>query len=178
LRNPDKIKAYSAKWYAEHGNGPSLKRRHLQGASRPMSEATDTSSYLGVYIAERALSKFFDNIERMPFGHPGYDFVCGKGFKIDVKSCCIRKMKQGNPCWMFTIRRNPVADWFLCLAFDNRESLEPQHVWLIPAYLINHLKTWGIRDSPAVLSKWRDYERPLDKVLACCETIRSSTSEI
>ena len=147
--------------------------RHLTGRQRPMADAKDCSLYLGVYVAERALSKFFDHIERMPYGNPGYDFICGKGFKIDVKSACRCKQVGRSDGWGFHIRRNCVADYFLCLAFDDRESLAPEHVWLIPGSVLNHLSSAVITESR--LAKWSAYEQPLNRVEACCSIMRDET---
>ena len=136
-----------------------------------MAEARDCAAFLGVFVAERALSRFFDHIERMPYGNPGYDFICGKGFKIDVKSSC--KQVGRSDGWGFHIRRNCVADYFLCLAFDDRESLRPEHVWLIPGSVLNHLS--GIFIAESRLVKWSAYEQPLNRVEACCSIMRDET---
>lgn len=158
-------------WNRSHP-GASVAWRHRTGNMRPMDTAKDCPMYLGVYIAERALSKFFDNIERMPANNPGYDFVCGKGFKIDVKSSCLLNKENKNPRWQFTIRHNTVADYFLCLGFDDRTSLEPMHVWLIPGRRINCMKGMSITNSPNVITKWEQYERPLDRLVACCDEMK------
>ena len=158
----DKVNAYHKAWEIKHG---------IVGK---IAESHDSSSYLGVYIAERALSKFFDHIERMPYGNPGYDFICGKGFKIDVKSACLRGYKGKNAtCWSFTIRKNQVADYFLCLAFNNRVDLEPQHVWLVPSDAAKNLYGLVVPCSNYGLNKWRKFEKPIENVLSCCNTIRS-----
>lgn len=51
---------------------------HKSGHARPLEDAPDCSSYLGVYVAERILSYYFEDITRMPYGHIGYDFICKK----------------------------------------------------------------------------------------------------
>lgn len=59
-----------------------------------MSDNIDCSEYLGVYIAERKIARkilldIFGNIdEEIPYGNPGFDFVCDRN-KIDVKSITI-----------------------------------------------------------------------------------------
>lgn len=146
---------------------------HRNGVHRPMSEAKDCSQYLGIHVAERALSKFFDHIERMPYGNPGYDFICGKGFKIDVKSSCRHKQLGKSDKWIYVINKNQIADYFLCIGFDNRASLNPEHVWLIPSDRINMRIGIGISDNPKVYKKWSIYEKPLDRVLSCCATMRA-----
>jgi len=149
-----------------------LNKNHEAGRSNSMKIAKETTSYLGVYIAERVLSRFFNHIERMPYGNPGYDFICGKGYKIDVKSSCIHN-GHGAMGWIFTINRNRVADYFLCLAFDNRENLTPMHVWLIPGTVVNNKKSAWITNSAIALDKYSKYEHPTDKVIACCDEMRS-----
>lgn len=171
-------KKCSAKWRREW-NADNAERLRIYsreyayrtGKRRPMSKAKDASGYLGVYIAERALSNFFDNITRMPNCNPGFDFLCGRGFKIDVKSSCLSKTKGCHGGWHFCIKKNKTADYFLCLAFDDRESLNPMHVWLIPGYAVNDLRTIYIPNSDKMF-RWNIYERPLDRVLGCCDKIR------
>lgn len=157
-------------WKKTHP-GYHTQHAHAIGRKRPMNEAKDCALYLGVHIAERALSNFFDNIQRMPTNNPGYDFICGKGFKIDVKSSC--KHHSTGSTWQFDINKNRDADYFLCLAFDNRENLEPQHVWLIPGSKINDRIGIGISNTTRSLHRWQEYEKRLDKVIERCGVIRS-----
>jgi len=145
---------------------------HRSGRQRPMSEARECSSFLGVHIAETVLRGFFETVEHMPYGFSGYDFICGKGKRIDVKSSCLCYRQNRAPEWSFGIGQNDVADYFLCLAFDNRTSLTPLHVWLIPGNLINNHYSLSMANSPRVIRKWDNYERPLDKAVACCEKMR------
>ena len=77
--------------------------------------------------------------------------------------------------YMFTIRKNKDTDQFLLLAFNNREELKPTHVWLVPGELINMHKTIGISETPKSLAKWSKYERPLDKMIGCCNEMRKET---
>lgn len=132
----------------------------------------DCSTFLGVVVAERVLSKVFKNVQRMAQGNPGYDFICGKGFKIDVKGSCLRKKLEQ---WNFHIERNQEADYFLCLAFDNRKDLNPLHIWLIPGDVLNHLIGTSIARS--TLEKWSKYELTdkLGDVLACCDTLKDQS---
>lgn len=159
-------------WCKECTHQYTKDRRHRLGIQRPMSEAKECSQYLGVYIAERALSRFFNNIHRMPMNNPGYDFICGKGFRIDVKSSCLHTISTQYSRWMFDIKRNSAADYFLCLAFGDRDSLEPLHVWLIPGNKINHLAVLSISSNPKIIKKWGDVEHSLTKVSACCEEMK------
>ncbi len=154
-----------------------LGHHKCQSCSRPMSQVKDCALYLGVHIAERALSGFFDNIIRMPANNPGFDFICGRGFKIDVKSAC-RTFPGGDRTgrWQFCINRNKIADYFLCLAFDSRESLEPQHVWLIPGADINKATLISVNDDDHGTARYAKYERSLDRVVLCCDKIKVSAT--
>lgn len=142
-----------------------------------MSKNKECPVYLGVYVAEKVLSKFFDNIIIMPYGNPGYDYICDKGYKIDVKSSCLH-IHNREKYWLFCIDRNTIADYFLCLAFDDRESLKPQHIWLIPGNIVNCRLRFGIYNTLSSLSKWLIYEKPLDKVINYCVELKQDTSEV
>lgn len=107
---------------------------------KPFYENKDCSMYLGD-LAERALSHYFKNIIRMPLCNRDYDYICGKGLKINVKASTRHNRNAKNlEGWQFEIKHNCVADYFLCSAFDSRKSLNPEHVWLIPGKVINHLR--------------------------------------
>jgi hypothetical protein len=169
IRHPNKGKAQIIKCREAK---PKYDWPHSSGRVRFMSEAKDCSMYLGVYIAEKVLSNFFDTFERMPMNNPGYDYVCGKGFKIDVKSSCLNDCGKINRRWMFNIEKNKIPDYFLCLGFDNRESLEPQHIWLIPSKEINCNRTISITNVKGSLDRMMKYERSLDRVIECCNKLR------
>lgn len=146
--------------------------KHRTGRQQSMETNRDCSVFLGVNIAERALSRFFDHIERMVYGNRGFDFICGRGYKIDVKSGCVILERGKSPYWKFTTRKNEIADYFLLLAFDSRELLEPQHVWLVPSATVNDRSSIKISNIASSLSKWTQYERPLDKLIACCNIMK------
>lgn len=161
-----------------HGNGLCQKRymreymrerRELAHGDR-ISENKDCPLFLGVYVAERVLSKVFKEVKRMPPKNTGYDFICNKGMKVDVKSACERD-RSGRKDWVFRIRKNKIADYFLCLAFDNREDLNPLHIWMLPGRLVN--KHTGIGISESTIMKWGEYELEIDAVTAVCNTFKS-----
>ena len=135
---------------------------------QPFNENMRCGMYLGVHIAEGVLGRVFKNVERMPMNNPGYDFICNKGKKIDVKSSC----QRGGGGWSFGIRHNIIADYFLCLAFDNREDLTPLHVWMIPGCKISHLK--GLSINQGTINKWDEYALDISKVAACCDTLKGT----
>ena len=131
------------------------------------------SQFLGITVAEHVLSNVFKNVVRAPMGNRGFDFWCNNGFKIDVKSSCIRrkKIKHSSDAWSFKIKRNEIADYFLCIAFDNREDLSPLHLWLIPGKDINTKLALSI--SASTLSKLDAYKLDINKTITCCDAMKS-----
>jgi hypothetical protein len=140
--------------------------------AKPATENKSCPAYLGCVIAETVLSHEFPGFKRMPYGNKGYDYDCTKGFKIDVKSGCRNCHENLTDRWIFTIRKNQIADYFLCIAFDNRKLLNPEHIWLIPGNLVNSTIGFSVSDLPKSLAKWSQYERPLENVLKCCNKLR------
>lgn len=135
------------------------------------------TTYLGVHVAEHLLSKVFSNVMRMPSGHKGYDFICGKGFKIDVKSSSlILATNSDTHHWFFTTKKNKVADYFALLAFDNRVSLTPLHFWIIPTDILNDKVTATI--SPTTTHKWKEFEKPTDKIITYCNDIKTKSNRL
>lgn len=166
---------YKYKWSEDHPEEKresSVRYREKQSDYHGgMKDNKDCPHYLGITVAERVLSKIFKNVQRMSTHNPGYDFICGKGFKIDVKSGCRRERENRSNWWVFNINHNIIADHFLCLAFDNRKNLNPEHIWLIPRIDINDKGSITITESK--LYKWSKYELDkLDDIIKCCNTIK------
>ena len=154
--NPKKRKAIWTKYTRKQGY-------------HPFSENNECSQFLGIHVAERVLSRVFKDVKRMPYGNRGYDFICNKGKKIDVKSSCLRKDGKSWR-WGFDIKHNTIADYFLCLAFDNQVDLNPLHVWLIPGDAVNHLVTATI--SLGTVVKWDAYALDITKITNCCDAMK------
>ena len=157
--------------HREHNRNRLREYTHRMGIRHPMSENRACSSFLGVYVAEQVLSHVFKNVERMPYINSGFDFICGQGYKIDVKSSCSRK----NGGWAFHIKRNTIADYFLCLAFDNRQDLNPLYIWLIPGDNLNHLT--GASIQPSTIHKWDEYRLDISKVITCCNVMKEKSED-
>lgn len=172
ILNKEKIIIQSKKWA---NNNPikrtnsATKRRRAAG-EKSMSENRECTQFLGVHVAENVLSKVFEDVIKQPLGNPGFDFICNKGKKIDVKSGCLIYGKSRDERWQFRINKNKIADYFLCLAFDNRKDLNPLHIWLIPASDVNHQV--GISVTTATFSKWDEYTLNINKVLNCCNIMK------
>lgn len=150
----------------------SIKYKHTKGIHKPMSENKECASYLGVVIAEKALLEFYNNIKRMPYGNPGFDFECDRLYKIDIKSSCLYYPKDHTPCWTIHIRKNIIANYFLCLLFNNRKDLTPMYVLLIPGKLVNNKVSITIPNSTKSLAKWNKFMKPLDSVINCCNKLK------
>jgi hypothetical protein len=136
----------------------------------PMGDNKTCTKYLGIAVAERLVRHIFDNVVTMPHGNPGYDFICSRDKKIDVKSSCITLNNKKDPCWAFSIKKNTIADYFLLLAFNNRTDLEPLHQWFIPGDVLNHLTKASI--SPLTMPKWDGYRQDIGAAHTCCSTMK------
>lgn len=148
--------------------------REIKHGHLPYQKVKSCSWYLGVHVAKRLLEIAFNKVVKMPLANPHYDFICGRGLKVDVKSSCTLWNHSYNPCryphWLFTIRRNTVADYFACIAIDNRTDLNPLHFWLIPGYVINDRV--GLSITASRLDVWKQYEKPLDKIIYGCNLLK------
>lgn len=163
-------------------NERSREMKHINGIQRPMKDCKGDGVYLGVFVAERVLSSLFDNVQRMQYGNSGYDFVCGKGYKIDVKSACLNTREIVNTYfdWNFRIKKNKIADYFLLLAFDNIDDLNPMHIWLIKGNEVirkrkfNEFVLFSISDSILSMRKVEKYELKgkLREIIDCCNIMK------
>jgi hypothetical protein len=159
--------------WSKHNLEKRRKISHEKYGILPLNDKRSGGGYLGIYIAEKVLSKFFDNIKQMPYRNPGYDYICRNGFKIDVKSSTEHNNKKSKyNFWTFNILYNQIADYFLCLAFDNINNLNPLHIWLIPGKDINNKCRIDIYNNEHGLLKYKKYEKSLDKVIVCCNKMK------
>lgn len=98
--------------------------------SSPLSDNKDLPQYLGI-LTEEVLSKTIKDSNRMPYGYPGFDIICNKKLKIQCKAGVLRYRSNGSTYWEFKIDYNKYVDYFILIAFENRQNLCPVHVWLI-----------------------------------------------
>lgn len=146
---------------------------HKMEKNRPFNENKSCTLFLGIHVAEKVLSKVFKNVQQMLPNNPGFDFKCNKGMKIDVKSSVLnvdKRRPNDKGYWSFYIKKNIIPDYFLCIAFDNRTSLTPQRLWLIPGEKVSQLTRLSI--SKLQTHKWSQYEQPIDKVISCCDELK------
>ena len=135
-----------------------------------MYENKSCPIYLGIVIGERLCRHLFKDVEVMPYGNTGYDIICNKGKKIDVKTACIALQYNKYQYWNFDINYNTIADYFICVAFDNRTDLNPLHLWMIPGNEINFKSSKSIR--PTTVHKWSQWERDINDAQICCTEMK------
>lgn len=162
----------SAKWVKDNADRRRIivERSGRKIGILPMSENRKCSKFLGIHVAERVMRYVFKDVQVMPSGNPGFDIICNKDRMIDIKSSCKHFPGNNTPCWMFNINYNTTADYFLLLAFDNREYLNPLHVWLVPGHVLNYKK--GTTISETTVGKWDEYKIDINEVITCCDTLK------
>ncbi len=132
---------------------------HRNGYCGPWDENPRCGPYLG-FITENILSMVFGAVERMPPNNHGYDFVCKNGYKIDAKGGCL----LDNNRWRFNTYKNITADYFICIGFDNRESMTPLRAWIIPCDLVRDKMSISI-GAGVNGRKWKKYEYPITDII-------------
>ncbi len=138
---------------------------YYPGMPNPIRENRKNARFLGVYIAESGISKIFEESQRMKYYNPGYDIICPKGYKIDVKATSLNYYNIFN----FSIDKNMIADYFVMVAFNNIIELKPLHIWIIKGdenvcgCPIRELNRLIISNEPKYLDIYRKYER-IDKL--------------
>jgi hypothetical protein len=113
-------------------NSSDLKKewKHKTGRQLPMEFNEDCTSHFGEFTENLMIQTFADPA-KMPYGNPGFDWICKEGYKIDNKGACLTCSKKWDWCaYEFDIGYNSIADWFILSAWDNRDCLNPLHVWI------------------------------------------------
>lgn len=153
---------------------------HETGRNLPMEFNEECASWFGDFICENYIIKTFEEYTIMPYGNPGFDWICKKGEKIDHKGSCLIYGEYGSPHWIFNIMCNNIADWFILSAWDNRDSLNPLHVWMFHRYDIvrgrrfcdfDSFQVTNVPEKLEELEKWEVTDR-LDKLKELCNEDR------
>ena len=160
--------------------------RHMKGVSKSMYKNKNCAAYLGIVVGESLLENFFKDITRAPFGNKGFDFVCSNGYKIDSKISTSRTHKGAlieNVHWSFEFRNNTLADYFCCIAIDQRDDVYNLNIikaWLIPRDAVSmtgipmhELTTLTISSSN--IPYWKQYELNENILNGCCTAIGSKS---
>ena len=102
---------------------------HDTGRNLPKEINEDCPAHFGDFTESLMILTFEDAV-KMPCDNPGFDWTCKKGYKIDNKSRCLYyNISEDWLGWTFPIRFNKTAEWFILSAWDDRNSLNPLHVW-------------------------------------------------
>lgn len=163
--NPEKIKESARKY-----------RKQCGGLL--MYENKSSSQYIGIVVAERLIKHLFNDVEMMPYGFPGYDMICNKGKKINVKASTTYVAQLKNSTvnrWKFGIDYNKNCDFFLCVAFNNVIDCNPLYAWLIPAHEVNNQS--GARISSSTIHKWNGWKMDLDDAQRCCDLMKEKNKK-
>lgn len=165
---------YSRIYYKNHREKLSTYRRELRykHGGKSMAENKECGPYLGCYINERILRHVMPNAVLMDNNNPGFDLVCGKGYLVDAKAATLRYRKTHSPRWEFNINKNTIPDYFLLVAYKDRESLEICHMWLIPGDEINDKKSVSIALS--TIHKWDQWKINHTDALSCVTKMTAS----
>lgn len=184
--HPEKYRKYALKYYYKNREDSLVKmkryneghkeERRQKGNYESMYENKSCSQYLGIVIGERLCRHLFKDVQVMPRGNTGYDIICNKGKKIDVKTACITLADSKYPHWQFYINNNTIPDYFILVAFDNRTDLNPLHIWMIPGKEINNQGSASI--APSTIHKWNEWERDIKDAQLCCTELKESIYEI
>ena len=174
IANAEHIRKYQHQYYLgnRHDILANSRRRWVEKYGNRMVMNKQCPTFLGVHVAERVLSKVFKNVERMPMSNPGYDFVCNRGMKIDVKSSTINKTSSNSSRWAFSIKKNATADYFLLIAFDNRDDLNPMYMWLIPGHVL--CDNIAVSITSTTMRRWDEYALDICGVVECCNVAKTS----
>lgn len=150
--------------------------RYNTGINLPEEFNEDCSLWFGEFISQNYVMNTFEDPIKMPSGNPGFDWICKKGQKIDHKGACLHYRADKSLFWLFHIRYNNTADYFILSAWDNRDSLVPLHVWIFPKNdTVRGRKFWrrdsfSVADTPKGLEEFQKYEVTdrLDKLKELC----------
>lgn len=163
---------------------------HETGRSLPMKENENCHAHFGEFTENLMIQTFEDPI-RMPPNNPGFDWKCKNEEKIDNKGA---RIKDGNTRWIFHIRYNNIADWFILSAWDNRCSLTPLYVWAFHrddmvkykvggGYILNKFwkrESFSIPNNPKGLKEFEKYEinRRLEKLKELCNRKKENEKSV
>lgn len=164
-------KEYDMDYY--HNGGGKEKRGRIS-----MYKNKNCAHYLGIVVAERLIKHLFNDVVMMPFGHPGYDMICNRGKKINVKASTINARQNKNSImntWKFNINYNKNCDFFLLMAFDNVIDCNPLNAWIIPGNEINNKS--GLRISLRNIHRWNAWKMDLDNAQACCDLMKEKNKK-
>lgn len=137
------------------------------GMPDPIKENRKDSRFLGSYIAENGVFKLFEGCQKMKTNNPGYDIICTRGYKVDVKASSLDRFNT----FKFSIWKNQIADYFALVGFDNVFNLKPLYLWIIKGNemiqnrrtRLNDMYSISIANEPELVKPFEKYNR-VDKL--------------
>lgn len=147
----------------------------------PMEDDEDCALYFGVIRGEALFEEFlltiFEYVKRMKHGNKGFDFICknprkefidkypqfgfvrDKEYKFDLKVRCLNQAQ-----FYFPVKYNAIADYFILVGWNDRNSLEPLHIWIfyrndnIRGRLFWRIDTFTITNKSLYLLQFQKHE--------------------
>lgn len=146
---------------------------YYPGMPNPISENRKDPRFIGLYIAENSILKLFEGSQKMKCGNHGYDIVCNKGYKIEVKAATLTRQNTLS----FHIARNKIADYFILIGFNNIIELRPLYLWIIKndeiirGCRLRDIDVLGISNEPEFVKPFKKYDTmdKLEKLKEICK---------
>lgn len=136
-----------------------LKYRHDTGISGRMK----TNDKCGVFLWEKAkhiIRTNFPTWIEMPQLTKHFNFIDDNGEKIAIRaSVTLLAKNKFTPHWHFHVVENRIADKYIFMGFDSRQTLELIRAWIIPNNTyFKTIRGFGITTSEKSIAKWKKYE--------------------
>jgi len=146
---------------------------YYPGMPDPIKENRKDARFIGIYIAENSVSKLFEDTKQMRYGNPGYDIICKKGYKIEVKAATLAR----NNTLSFHLGKNKIADYFILIGFNNIIELKPLYLWIIKSDEIirgsrlKDIDVLSISNETELVKPFRKYNKidKLEKLKEICK---------
>lgn len=147
--------------------------KYYPGMPNPTKENRLLKSFIGSYIAENGISKLFEGCQKMKKNNPGYDIICPKGYKLDVKASVLSRFNT----FGFHIAKNQIADYFILVGFDNVINLKPLYLWILKrddivrGRCIKDIEGIYVSNDPESIKQFEKYSRiyKLKELTNICE---------
>ena len=138
-----------------------------------MTKNKKCPQFLGISIGGHLCKHHFKDVEVMPRNRRGYDIVCNKGKKIDVKiSCATFTENRKNQSFHFRIEKNKIADYFILIALDNGKDINILNLWIVPGHEVNNKS--NITTSLKTMHKWNKWKRDIKEIKICQNVVDES----
>lgn len=147
--------------------------KYYPGMPNPIRENRKDPRFIGLYVAENGVLKLFEGSKQMKRGNPGYDIICDKGYKIEVKAATLTRYNT----LVFHLEKNKIADYFILIGFNNIIELKPLYLWVIKSdeiireSCIKDIDVLSISNEPELAKPFEKYNRidKLEKLKEICK---------